>query len=82
MAHARTVRGMKYQENPYNGSPDKAEKVLFSTRQMPLIIKRSIQNSHYIAHEQKVRGMKYRKNPYSGSPDKAEQVHRLKVKRP
>jgi len=73
---------MKYQEDPYNGSPDKAEKVLCSTRQILLIIKRSIQNSHNIAHEQKVRGMKYRENPYSGSPNKPEQVHHLKVKCP
>lgn len=73
---------MKYQENPYNGRPDKAEKVLRSTQQMPLIIKRLIHNSHKVTHEQKVRGMKYRKNPYSGSPDKPEQVHPLKVKCP
>jgi hypothetical protein len=70
---------MKYQENPYNGSPDKAEKVLCSTRKMPLITKRLIQNSHNIAHEQKLRGIKYGENPYSESPDKPEQVHHLKV---
>jgi hypothetical protein len=47
-AHARELRGMKFQENPFNGSCNSAEHVIMSPSKAPLITDETQSNLHHL----------------------------------